>query len=54
MKRPRQWYRKQNDTWYICLHGQQIPLIKGKDKKAERAYFQVMAREGTLPEPTTL
>ena len=57
MKTPRPWYRKQNDTWYICLHGQQIPLTKGKDNKAEaeRAYFQIMARDGgKLPEAATL
>src|SRR5262245_5588231 len=57
MKMPRPWYRKQTDTWYICLHGRQVPLCKGKDNKAEaeRVYFQVMAREGgKLPEAVTL
>src|SRR5262245_39605059 len=57
MKTPRPWYRKQNDTWYICLHGQQVPLCKGKDNKAqaEKAYFHIMAREGgQLPEAATL
>jgi|SRR5579884_4107632 len=53
MKTPRPWYRKQNDTWYTCLHGRQVPLCKGKDNKAEaqRRYFQLMAAEdGRLPE----
>lgn len=57
MKTPRPWYRKQNDTWYVCRNGRQIPLCKGKDNKAEaeKAYFQVMAREGgLLPEPISL
>jgi hypothetical protein len=57
MKTPRPWYRKQDDTWYICRQGKQIPLCKGKDNKAEaeRVFFQVMARDGAeLPEPSTL
>src|SRR5947209_1368793 len=49
MRKPaKPWYRRFNDTWYICLNGDQIPLAKGKENKAdaERAFFRIMA-EGT-------
>jgi integrase len=29
------WYRKDRDAWFITLHGQQIPLAKGKSNRAE-------------------
>ena len=24
MRTPKPWYRSQNDTWYVCLHGKQV------------------------------
>src|SRR5262245_55221703 len=27
------WYRKFNDTWYVTIRGEQIPLAKGKSNK---------------------
>jgi integrase len=46
MRKPgKPWYRSFNDTWYVCFHGQQIPLARGKDNKAdaERAFHRLMA-----------
>ncbi len=39
------WYRKFNDTWYVTVRGEQIPLAKGKasKKEAERAFHKLMA-----------
>jgi integrase len=57
MKTPRPWYRSQTDTWYVCRHGKQVPLAKGKANKpaAQRAYFRLMAEGGdALPPPTRL
>jgi integrase len=57
MKTPRPWYRTQNDTWYVCRHGKQIPLCKGRDNKAEaeRNFFRLMAADGgDLPAPSIL
>ena len=51
MRKPiKPWYRAYNDTWYVCLHGRQVPLAKGKAnrKEAERAFFRLMA-DGTPP-----
>jgi integrase len=48
MRKPsKPWYRKYNDTWYVCLSGRQVPLAKGKDnkKEAERAFHRLMAGE---------
>lgn len=41
------WYRKFNDTWYVTVRGEQVPLAKGKSNKkaAERAYHKMMAGE---------
>lgn len=46
MRKPsKPWYRTFNDTWYVCLNGQQIPLAKGKHSKAEaeRVFHRLMA-----------
>jgi len=46
MRKPsKPWYRKFNDTWYVCLNGQQVVLARGKDnkKEAERAFHRLMA-----------
>src|SRR5438045_3504304 len=46
MRRPsKPWYRAFNDTWYVCVRGQQVPLAKGKGNKAEavRAFHRLMA-----------
>ena len=47
MRSPRPWYRRQTDTWYVCLFGKQTPLAKGKHnrKEAERVFHQIMAGE---------
>jgi integrase len=48
MRRPsKPWYRKFNDTWYVCLNGRQLPLARGKDSKreAEREFHRLMAGE---------
>lgn len=48
MRRPsKPWYSVHNDTWYVCLNGQQIPLTKGKANKqeADRAFHRLMAGE---------
>lgn len=48
MRKPsKPWYRHFNDTWYVCLNGQQIVLARGKDnkKEAERAFHRLMAGE---------
>jgi integrase len=48
MRKPsKPWYRTFNDTWYVCLNGQQIVLAKGKDnkKEAERVFHRLMAGE---------
>ena len=39
------WFRKQNQTWYATLHGEQIPLAEGKKNgtAALQAYRQLMA-----------
>jgi integrase len=51
MRTPKPWYRSQNDTWYICLRGKQVPLAHGKQRKreAQEAYFQLMAAERLPP-----
>jgi len=49
MRSPKPWYRTQNDTWYVCLGGKQIPLAKGKRSKreADEAFHRLMAsRDG--------
>ena len=46
MRKPsKPWYRKFNDTWYVTVRGEQIPLAKGKANKAEaeRAFYKLMA-----------
>lgn len=45
MRTPEPWYRSQNDTWYVCLRGKQIPLAKGKNRKrkAQQVFFRLMA-----------
>ncbi len=48
MRKPsRPWYRQFNDTWYVCLNGQQVALAKGKCNKAEaeRTFHRMMARD---------
>jgi hypothetical protein len=48
MRKPsKPWYRKYNDTWYVCLNGAQVPLAKGKANKreAERSFHRLMAGE---------
>ena len=54
MKTPRPWYRSQTDTWYVCRHGKQIPLAKGKANRAEAqaAYFRLMAADAEAPPPS--
>ena len=50
MRRPsKPWFRSFNDTWYVCLNGQQVPLAKGKSnrKEAERVFHRLMAEGGT-------
>lgn len=55
MRTPKPWFRSQNDTWYVCFHGKQIPLAKGKRSKreAEDAFHELMASGlgGPLPTP---
>lgn len=45
MRTPKPWYRRQTDTWYVCLRGKQIPLAKGKRSKreADEAFHRLMA-----------
>ena len=45
MRTPKPWYRRQTDTWYVCLRGKQVPLAKGKRSKreAEEAFHRLMA-----------
>lgn len=45
MKSPKPWYRSQNDTWYVCLSGKQVPLARGKRnrREAEQVFFRLMA-----------
>ena len=52
MRRPEPWHRKQNDSWYVCLNGTQVPLdVKGLDNKdaAYEAFYKLMATEGLMP-----
>lgn len=44
MRAAKPWYRRQNDTWYVCLRGKQIPLAKGKRSKreADEAFHRLM------------
>ena len=56
MRKPsKPWYRKFNDTWYVCISGKQIQLAKGKGnrKEAERAFFRLMASETPVVVPST-
>lgn len=52
MHAPKPWYRKFNDTWYVQLGKQQIPLAKGKAQEAEafQRFYALMAQQdvGTL------
>jgi integrase len=46
MRKPsKPWYRKFNDTWYVTVRGEQVPLARGKANKAEaeRAFYRLMA-----------
>ena len=45
IRTPKPWYRRQTDTWYVCLRGKQIPLAKGKRSKreADEAFHRLMA-----------
>jgi integrase len=48
MRKPsKPWYRTFNDTWYVTIRGEQIPLARGKANKAEaeRAFFKLMAAD---------
>lgn len=48
MRKPsKPWYRKFNDTWYVTIRGEQIPLAKGKANKAdaEHMFHRLMAGE---------
>lgn len=45
------WYRKQGDAWYVCVHGKQILLAKGKANRAEatKAFHRLMLEGGQQP-----
>src|SRR4051794_1444177 len=50
MKIPKPWFRKQTQSWYVCINDVQHNL--GKDKKeADKAFHHLMAGEG-LAKPT--
>jgi hypothetical protein len=36
-KAPKPWYCKATDSWYVCRHGKQIPLCKGKANRTDNA-----------------
>jgi integrase len=48
-------YRSRTDAWYVCLHGKQILLAKGKRNKsaANRAFKRLEARQTLSPPNTT-
>lgn len=45
------WFREFNQTWYVKIDGQQIPLAKGKENKSEavRAFHKLMASDNPIP-----
>ena len=52
MKRPKPFYRKSKNAWYLQLGRRQISL--GKEKKAAwKKYHQIMADEAPIKEDTT-
>lgn len=56
MRTPKPWYRRQTDTWYVCLRGKQVPLAKGKRSKreADEAFHRLMAGVKLEPAPLTM
>lgn len=54
MRSAKPWFRSQNDTWYVCHRGKQVPLAKGKRAKraADQAFFRLMAAESAATAPT--
>jgi hypothetical protein len=56
MRRPSgPWYRQFNDTCYVTIKGEQVPLAKGKgnEKEAQRAFYRLMAAETPAAPVTT-
>ena len=54
MRTPKPWYRRQTDTWYVCLRGKQVPLAKGKRSKreADEAFHRLMTLSAVDCGPT--
>ena len=42
MRVPKPWFRKQNQTWYVCINGKQHKL--GKNEKAALTKCKALLR----------